>query len=204
MELGRGSLNENVPAYIGDPDDAFVWETKTFGRLPAGINLVVGDAPAMRAGMVLVEQTYGSNSSSAAIRAAPGGGGAFRAFLSSLQMALRGATGSVKTRALLDLSAMDYCEFDVLDLLIAPGRESAEPTDDERGELWLPPGTATVANAVIGAADGATRAAVRKHDFGRDQLHDVNRRRGCRCRLSGCGDALNRQTPPLMVAEGRN
>ena len=64
----------------------------------------------------------------------------------------RGATRV--TTGILDLSAMNSCNIDAHELLVAPDHLSAAPNaaDDFRGTLRLPPGAMTTGNAVVGAS----------------------------------------------------
>ena len=152
FSLGRVNVNDNGPQYIGDPEDTFSWDGRAFGYLPTGISLRVGVDTDNRADMLIAEDLEGHSRALAAIRAKSGG--AFTGWLRSLLIGARYGTGVRKPRGLLDLSTMDSCYLECHELLIATGRLDAAATDNEKGEFWLPAGTAIVGNAVIGAVEG--------------------------------------------------
>ena len=155
LEMGVADVSQNTPQYIGNPADTFTFDTATFGRFPAGISLTVGTSATARATMLLAKPTMGTAINRVAIRAAPGGGGTFTAYLSSLGIGIRGiASGTISPRGLFDVAAMDSCLLDVVNLQLAPGQTNAVAADNEIGELDLPTGTATVGTAVIGATAG--------------------------------------------------
>jgi len=153
--LARANVNNNTRQYIGNPADTFTFDGTTgFGRFPAGIDLKLGVSVSEPASVWIAEDTGGHSRSRGVIRVAPGGGGTVTAYLSELKIGMRAGTGVRRPRGLLDLSEMDsgLLSADVLD--IAPGRPDAPSTDDERGELHLPPGTATIGTATLGADGG--------------------------------------------------
>ena len=109
-----------------------------------------------RAAVAICEGT-GTHLSNAKIVATAGG--TFTGWISTLGVATRGGfnvnTASRQPRGTLDLAAMDSCDIDIVNLLVAPGLGMPEALGSDIGVLRLPPGTATVSTAVIGAVDGA-------------------------------------------------
>jgi|GEM_PF-5089586 len=153
LTLGLGEVNANAPTYIGNPADTIAWEGKTFGRLPPNVALSVGVAGGTRAKLTIGEHSIGSGWQVYSVIAASSGG-AFTAYLSSLTVGGRSGSGTRSPRGLLDCAAMNSCAVDAQQLLIAPGSDTAAPTDDERGDLRLPPGSVVVGAGTVGAVDG--------------------------------------------------
>jgi len=159
--LGDG-FQENQDTYIGNPSDPFTIvspiRTHTFGRFPAGIDLVIGEWGVQRASMLIARDTSPNSGCVVALRVAPGGGGSFTGYISTLQIAIAtGATINNQWRpwGFLDLREMDSCNLDIQSLTIAPGHPNGQvhANDNYRGELWLPPGTATVGTVSIGSTN---------------------------------------------------
>ena len=152
FKFGIGQVNLYSPCYIGNPADSFVMEGKSLGRLPPNIILKVGTSPSQRGSVTVVEHQDASGILLAAITAS--GGGSFTAYLTNFVVGGRSGTGARFPRALLDFGKMTNCLVDTHQLLIAPGSDTAGPTDNEQGELRLPPGIMFVGTGVVGAVDG--------------------------------------------------
>ncbi len=139
---GSGNL------YIGDPGNLFAMGGSSLGRLPAGISLAFGTDAATR-GNLLIGRATPDGTSRAAIAAASGGAGTFTAYLNNLRIGYSEVNASA-IYGMLDVAAMSNCTLDALTLHVGTDRPSSSSSDNMNGTLRLGPGTATVANAVIG------------------------------------------------------
>ena len=136
-------------ARIGDPSNSW--------NLPPNVSITLGDWGISRCSM---EVSTASDDHWADGRLVASSGGTFTAYLSTLKLAEHtgrefGYSEAGQAIATLDLSAMDHVTLDADSIQVAAPAPVVTPGghNDGRGLLGLPPGTATVREAMIAHAD---------------------------------------------------
>ncbi len=132
--------------YVGNPSEN--------GNLPANISLKIGSSPEQRGNLIvnrLINSGYVGNRTDKIVATS---GGTFTAYLTNLWVAANGVNpGSSAQYGLLDISRMNSCSVDALDVRLG-SRGSPLSTDNIKGEWRVCSGTVTAGTVVVGASTG--------------------------------------------------